>query len=490
MARGADDSALFKEGWGYPAPMSTGGMTVPDVPSEGPSRHRHLAGGALASASAQVAVFVAMGLTSIAIARLLGPAGNGALALVYTLYAVLVIGASIGLRSGFIYEVSTGAWSSHEAAAMSRLIAAALGLAGGALGIGLYALTQETVLSGLSWPMALMVGGAIPFGMAWLFGVGIVLARERYELQAALMALPQALVLLVGVSLAIPFGITGAIAGFAAAQVVAGIAATTAAGRDVSHKRFGSTDQTAGRLQEAVRFGTKTWIQEILTFVSYRIDIFVLNAFVATSELGIYSVAAAVTAIAWILPQGLANVVLPRAASIDAAAMRGEISAAESDESLARPVRHAVLLTPPIGAGIALLLVAVPLLYGSEFEDSVELGLILLPGVLALGVARVLMAGTVGRGHPEYTLYTSLLAVPVMVALYLVLIPEYEATGAALGSCIGYLLIGLVAAYYFQRTAGLGLRAYVPVRRDLDDYRALLPMVAQYARDARRRMAA
>jgi O-antigen/teichoic acid export membrane protein len=469
--------------------MSTGGFLAAGGSDRPSARRRHLGGGALASVGAQVVSLVAAALVSIVVARLLGPAGNGAFALVATGYAVITIVASIGLRSGFVYEVSTGAWSASEAAAKSRGAAVVLGLPGAALGIGVYALTSDTVLSGLSWPIALMAAGAVPFGVAWLFGSGIVLAREEYELLAVLMGLPYAAVLVVAVPLAVPFGITGAIAGFAAAQVIAGLAATIAAGQVASHTQPAAAGRASGRFREAIRFGTRTWVHEILGFISYRIDIFFLNAFVATSEVGIYSVAATVTAIAWILPQGLANVLLPRAASMDAAAARGEVSAADSDESLTRPVRHAVLLTPPIGVGIALLLIAVPLLYGSEFEDSVELGLILLPGVLAIGLARVLMSGTVGRGHPEYVLHNTLLTVPATVLLYLVLIPEYEATGAAVGSCAGYLLIGLAAAYYFHRATGLGLReTYVPLRRDLDDYSALLPMLARYARDARRKL--
>ena len=55
--------------------------------------------------------------------------------------------------------------------------------------------------------------------------------------------------------------------------------------------------------------------------------------------------------------------------------------------------------------GVALLLVAVPILYGSKFAETTSLGFVLLPGVLILGIGKVLSSAIVGRGHPRYTLY-------------------------------------------------------------------------------------
>ena len=60
---------------------------------------------------------------------------------------------------------------------------------------------------------------------------------------------------------------------------------------------------------------------------------------------------------------------------------------------------------------LALLLVAIPLFYGSEFHRSIGLGLILLPGVLALGLAQVMTAIVQGRGRADYALYLVLLTV-------------------------------------------------------------------------------
>jgi len=110
---------------------------------------RHLAAGASINVAAQVATIAAAGITSVAVARLLGPSGTGTLALAVTLVAVSTTLFSVGLRSGVIYRVSRGTWAPHAAARAAAISALALGTVGGLIGLGFYALTSGSVLQGL-----------------------------------------------------------------------------------------------------------------------------------------------------------------------------------------------------------------------------------------------------------------------------------------------------------------------------------------------------
>jgi O-antigen/teichoic acid export membrane protein len=85
-----------------------------------------------------------------------------------------------------------------------------------------------------------------------------------------------------------------------------------------------------------------------------------------------------------------------------------------------------VLLTGPAAAIVALLLlVAVPLLYGQKFHESIGLGFVLLPGVLLLGIGKILSSAIAGRGYPRYALYASAISMPLTLALYFALIPIF-----------------------------------------------------------------
>jgi O-antigen/teichoic acid export membrane protein len=119
------------------------------------------------------------------------------------------------------------------------------------------------------------------------------------------------------------------------------------------------------------------------------------------------------------------------------------------------------------------------LLYGSKFEDTTWLGFILLPGVLLLGIGKVLSSVIAGRGYPRFVLYSGAIAVPVTLALYFTLIPAFDEWGAAIGSSISYGLTALLTLVFFRRVAPIGLRdAFLPRAEDVADYGGL----AQLAR--------
>jgi hypothetical protein len=67
------------------------------------------------------------------------------------------------------------------------------------------------------------------------------------------------------------------------------------------------------------------------------------------------------------------------------------------------------------------------------------------------------------------------------IALYYVLIPEFESDGAALGSLIAYLISATLAALALRRVSGPGpgLRAMLPGRAELRDYAILTEQVRE-----------
>jgi O-antigen/teichoic acid export membrane protein len=117
----------------------------------------------------------------------------------------------------------------------------------------------------------------------------------------------------------------------------------------------------------------------------------------------------------------------------------------------------------------------VPLLYGEKFHDSITLGFILLPGVLLLGIGKILSSAVAGRGYPRYALYVSAISMPLTLALYVALIPIFDARGAAVGSSISYGGTALLTFFFFRRVTRIGLReAFVPRAEDVADYGGLV----------------
>jgi O-antigen/teichoic acid export membrane protein len=451
-------------------------------------RQGTLAGGAALSLLAQVAPLVSGMALSVVLARTLGPAGNGHYVLLATMLGISTLIASLGLSAGLTYEVSRGAWGLGAALWTTCRVSILLGAVAVLLAGGFVLATRDTVFDGVGTTVIVMALATAPLFVLSQLTSSLAQGDQAFGIYAALEVLHALAIFLVGAVLAIPFGLTGAVTGLIAASVVGSVAGVV-----LLHRRAqapGAARSTAGdgaELRRAGRYGVLSWLSNILQQVNYRFDLFILGGFAGAREVGLYSVAVTVTTMAWVLPHALQQVLFPRTAAEAAQTQAGTMSEAERDAATARACRHSVLMLPLVGVAVAALLaVAVPLLYGTQFSDTLALGFIMLPGVLALGVGKVLASVIAGRGRPDYNLYVGLIGAPVTLGLYLALIPPLEAWGAALATCVSYLTTTVVIAFYYRRATGMGIsRALVPRRDDLQDYRLALQDALRRRRAAR-----
>lgn len=89
-----------------------------------------------------------------------------------------------------------------------------------------------------------------------------------------------------------------------------------------------------------------------------------------------------------------------------------------------------------------------------------------------LGVGRVMVASFTGRGHPHYALAVGLLSFPATHIAYLLVIPDFGTTGAAVVTSLSYATAALLAAVLFFRTVHASRReVLVPTREDIRDYK-------------------
>ena len=436
---------------------------------------RHLGAGAALSIVADIGPLVSVGVLSIVLARSIGPAGNGSYALLATLVNVVVLVCSLGLGAGITYEVSRGKWPLSRALPETYRIALVLGLLGSGLGAGFYAITADGALRSVDATLVTIALAAIPAFVAIQFATALLLGRDRYEAYATLQLTTAAVLLAAAAGLAIPFGLTGAVTGLAASAVSGAVAGAVLIRRQIGKgvdARLTRVDDRAGRpLRVALRFGALAWAASLLQQVNYRFDVLILGAYASAADVGVYSVALTLTSIAWILPHGLQTVIFPRTASLDAGVQAGEVSVEESDEGAARASRHSVLLMIPAGLLVGVLLALVPLIYGRSFDRTVALGLVMLPGVLALGTGKVLSSVVAGRGKPRYNLYNGLVVAAITLALYFTLIPAYGVWGAAIASSLSYFATAVIAVGFFRRVVGVRLAdALIPTRADVRNY--------------------
>lgn len=428
---------------------------------------RSLRSGIIAKVAAHAGIAVGTGLISIVVGRILGPTVSGAYAVAATYLAALIAIASLGFEAGIAYLVSQLRWAPRPAFAASQALAFGLGTAFALAAYGLYALFPGA-FAGLDPALMLITLAALPFALAWMLACAVPLALDRYEAHAAPIAAQAVLGLALTVPLALADGLRGAIIAWSAAHILTALVYAA-----YLYRSLPAVAPISGPppVRTALRFGAQTYVNTVLQFFSYRVQIFILTAFVGeAAEVGHYAVAAAVVTVLSMIPWAVSSVLLPRVA-----ALSGELNTEHSAFVEGKALRHTVLVL--VAAAIVLvpvLLVAVPIVYGEDFRPAATLAILLLPGIVLVGIASVLVSATAGRGHPRYAMINGLVATPIAIALYVILIDADGATGAAVASSVAYTVSFALAVFFYRRATGLPLTTMLPTRTELLDYKAAL----------------
>jgi O-antigen/teichoic acid export membrane protein len=197
----------------------------------------------------------------------------------------------------------------------------------------------------------------------------------------------------------------------------------------------------------ALSLGVRGQLGNVATLFNYRLDVFVVNAFLNTAQVGIYSLGVVISESLWQIPHAAAVALFPRTA---------RTLALGATEFTCAIIRQVLIISCLSGIAIAVVSpIAVPLIFGSRFSGSVSVIWWILPGTVSLSLAKVMSADLAARGKPEYSSICSFVALAVTVALDFTLIPRMGIRGAALASSIAYLVHTVLVAIAIKRVLGV-----------------------------------
>lgn len=387
-------------------------------------------------------------------ARALGPAGKGAvdLAAAAALLAALTLGLS--LSSGITYQVARGAVPAARVPVLGAVAAALLGVVAFAL------------LA--SFRDLLIAAHVVPESGIELLALAAALAAATFYqgMTRAALAGSQRIKLansldLVGRLLSVVVGL-GAAAALRSPEAFVGVLITGAgvsAALQTIALRLGPLPSRV-QATSILRYSLPSYGANLLQFLNYRVDLFVVAVFWGPADVGLYAVAGSLVQLIWIIYRSAAAVIFPvfAAGEIDAVALARLASAARIATALA------VLASVMLGVGAT---VALPLVYGPAFEDALPALLLLIPGAIALTPAGVVAAFFLASGRPRLNLLISGGAFLVTLFSDLLLIPSFGIVGAAAASSLSYISTLTLTVIYLRRRYGLGLKALlVPSRGD------------------------
>jgi O-antigen/teichoic acid export membrane protein len=199
-------------------------------------------------------------------------------------------------------------------------------------------------------------------------------------------------------------------------------------------------------LREQIRYGAQGQIANLAQLFNYRLDQFLVAAFVSRAGVGQYAVAVGLAESVWWLSSSVALVLMPRLT---------EMSREEANETV--PVACRMTLLASVLASVALVAVsplAIDVLFGDEFSPAQWPLVLLMPGIVAASATRVLGSYLFSQGRIIYNTYSTFIALGLTIALDPLLIPSLEVEGAAIASSIAYTASLVATMYWYGRVSG------------------------------------
>jgi O-antigen/teichoic acid export membrane protein len=405
--------------------------------------------------AAQVLAVVCGLLNNFLVAWMLGPAGKGLIYLLQFIGGAAVIFLNFGLGPAAVYftgrerryagdEIASAIlWSSLALGAAPMILAAlAWPWAGALLGVRLGAGYFWLALAAIPWLTVAWTGGY------WVLAQGRVVSYNLMRLATPALFLAALAFLAVsglrsGLLVAVAWVLCVAVAGGYAAALLRRAADSWR----LRIRRF---------LPAALRFGGRSHLGAVTQFLQHRVDILLVAHFLSLPELGLYSVAVGVAELLWNVPNTVASVLMPHVAGCSDEDAR-HLTSLFCRSTLGLTAALAVAVGVASSAAIPWLLPA--------FRPSVPVIWMLIPGVVAASVFKILSSDFNGRGRPLETFRPAAIALAFSAAAGIVVVPRYGIAGAACVTSAAYLLNAFLYLRAYGRITTLPANDLLVIRR-------------------------
>ena len=394
-----------------------------------------------------VGLLLALSL-SIILARLLGPAGNGIYALAILLPNLLVNSLNMGLPPANAYYISRGEIPLRAALRTNFRLWTILSSGGVLIAFVLIRLAGEELLPGVPGPVIWIALLGFPAALLQVLLVSMLQGKRAfgpYNL-SFLVITGGTIAAAIGLIWIADGGAVGAAGAFVSGHLL-GLLFTYAAVR-----RIGGTAPAGPRapayLRRCLSYGWRAHISNMMTFLIYRADVWLLNFFLGPLQTGIYVVAVQLAERVWTLSRSVVPILLPEVAQLHADdAQRKVLTPAVGRLTFVGTLISAALLT-------LLTKALIHFLFGSEYGAGAAAVFWLLPGITLFALSSVYAGDLAARGRPELNMYLSFGVVALNIILNLLLIPRLGIQGAAIATSIAYSADTIARTWIYMRISG------------------------------------
>jgi len=382
--------------------------------------------------------FIALWVTT----RQLGAHDNGllvtALLLPQTLYAFL----NLGLGPSHVFHMSSGTGSPRTMRRMNWTLALVLwGAAVLALGLADDAAISH-YLRGTAKRTALYASLLFPMMLLAAWTSALIQGARDYATYNK-TALTQPVVFCAGVVM------LGALQAVSVPAVLACHILSQAALWLVSELRVrpyvGPVAAAGLKLSAAVAFGLRAHLSNVITFLNYRVALYLVSFLLDPSAAGRYALAIQLAEVLWMIASAATVVVFPESAANN--------NAPAALQKMVRRIAMSVFRITLVGGVLAgaLSVVAIPWVFGRDYAGSVLPFVILLPGIVVWSYMSVVSNSLAGMGSQRVNIQGALLSFTLNGGGCLLAIPVLGTAGAALASSFAFTVTALYTIHMYGR---------------------------------------
>ncbi|MCB2262717.1 MAG: flippase [Candidatus Thiosymbion ectosymbiont of Robbea hypermnestra] len=391
-----------------------------------------------------------LGLISAAIiARVFGPEGNGVFALVLLLPGILVTFLNLGVGPANVYYLGSGQVTVRGAIRINLVFCLGLAVLGISAGASVLFWKGRELFPGVEPTLLWLALPTFPILLLNGFLTSIFQGLQQFRIYNLILIL-QPICFLGALGLLALSGY-GELALLITLYILSNLITLAIAAIGIG-RLYNSASSIEGTRQgygrKALGYGWKANLGSILGFLNYKADIFLVNFFMTPVATGIYVVAVTLAEKLWVISSAVSTVLLPRLSQLS--------SHEETRKRLTPLISRLVFMITALG-GMLLALIAYPLIagiFGAQYSASVWPLLLLLPGAVILGVAKVWANDIAARGRPEIGMYVALVTLVANIIGNLLLIPAFGLAGAAIATTLAYSICsGITLIIYIRMTS-------------------------------------
>lgn len=409
-------------------------------------------------------------LASIVITRSLGLDAKGEIALILSLPNIFLVFGMIGGGQSTIFHVSKKNLTVDDLIPGSFILAFLQSLIIFFICIPVWQITKDNMLRGLSETSLIIILATTPINILFEYTISIFRGIGQ-SIVFNFLRLIRVLLYFLGILVAIFLKIESVntillswTISLLIVQIITLIQLKKHQDKSINLK------STYDAIKKILSYGIQIYPTLILTWIGYRIDIYIMNAFLDKQSIGAYSIAVSIAEVAWYVPNAVGIVILPKIASMlnDAA-----------NKYTPLVLRQVNIIMMVVIGGLFIIGKPVILLaFGEDAEIAVLPLYLLLPGVFAFANLKIIWQDLCGRGSALLAAIPQGLAVVTNIILVIILAPTYGIKGAAVASSASYLIAGLLAIFIFAKTNKLTVKEIItPTHKDKQIYISLFNWV-------------